>query len=108
MNYSRKTYAILGLFLFVIVSTPIRIKKPVDLLAGTAVLQFNGDSVANTQIDLTEFVGEPVLVCSASNEWVAGAMVACQALGNGYGSVSAQLPYTTTMSLEINWIAKGQ
>lgn len=74
--------------------------------SGTETLYFNGQDVAMEQVDL-DFSDTPVIVCSVSNEWVAGALVGCQALSGQVGSVSVQLPYTTTLSIKVNWVAVG-
>jgi len=81
--------------------------KPKQVVqAGTETLFFNGQDVAMSQVDF-DFKDTPVLVCSVSNEWVAGGLVGCQAISGSVGSVSMQLPYTTTMSIKVNWVAVG-
>ena len=86
------------------------VAKPAQFIqSGTAILSFNGQDVAMTQIDFDPNYGtEPVIVCSPSNEWAAGVLVGCQALSGEVGSVSAQLPYTTTLTLEVNYIVVGE
>lgn len=94
----------------VIVSTyPRPVAQPSQVIqSGTAVLHFNGQDVAMTQVDFEpDYSTEPVIVCSPSNEWAAGILVGCQALNGEVAGISAQLPYTTTLTLEVGWIAVG-
>lgn len=97
---------LLLVLLFVINLSVVSIKPKQAVQSGTETLFFNGQDVAMEQVDF-EFKEQPVLVCSVSNEWVAGGLVGCQALSGTVGSVSVQLPYTTTMSIEVNWVAVG-
>lgn len=97
---------LLFFFLLVLNLSVFSIKPKQVVQAGTETLFFNGQDVAMEQVDF-EFKETPVLVCSVSNEWVAGGLVGCQALSGSVGSVSVQLPYTTTMSIEVNWVAVG-
>lgn len=97
---------LLLVLLFVINLSVVSIKPKQAVQSGTETLFFNGQDVAMEQVDF-EFKEQPVLVCSVSNEWVAGGLVGCQALSGSIGSVSVQLPYTTTMSIEVNWVAVG-
>lgn len=85
-------------------------KRPIQTIqAGTAVLHFNGGYNAMTQVDFNPpFTTRPIIVCSPSNEWSAGIEVGCQALNEGIAGVSAQLPYTTTLELDVHWIAAGE
>lgn len=97
---------LLFLFLLVLNLSVFSVKPKQVVQSGTETLFFNGQDVAMEQVDF-EFKEPPVLVCSVSNEWVAGGLVGCQALSGTVGSVSVQLPYTTTRSIEVNWVAVG-
>lgn len=93
---------------YLMAPTPIK-RSAQDIQSGTAVLHFNGQDVAMTQVDFEpDYSTEPVIVCSASNEWAAGVLVGCQALNGEVAGISAQSPYTTTLTLEVNWVAVGE
>lgn len=78
-----------------------------DGQAGTAVLEFNGYAEARTAVTLPETIPGMVVVCSPSDEWAIGAYVGCQPLGEGMIGITAQMPYTSTGTLTVHWIAVG-
>ena len=78
-----------------------------DGQAGTAVLEFNGYAEARTAVTLPQTIPNMVVVCSPPDEWAIGAYVGCQPLGEGLIGITAQMPYTSTGTLTVYWIAVG-
>jgi hypothetical protein len=106
MNMKRMrlfTWALLGFFLVAAVAPS---RKAQVIQAGEVVLEFNGGTVAMSQVLFaTPFTATPILLCAANNQMDAGVRVACQGLTAEFGAVSAEVDEPRPYSLTVNWIA---
>lgn len=86
-------------------TAPVPAHQPLEGQAGTAVLEFNGDSGARTAVTLASPIADMVVVCSGSDEWAVEADVSCQPLGDNTIGITAVMPYTVTHYLTVYWLA---